>query len=99
MILPAAAGDGVFLKSPPAGRRLARVKNLRRRSANRFNELRSQSCNAGKPLNKIQRDALGAQNGSGRAGDFQQRRAGYDPPAIANATLNPNFGGTSFTSP
>ena len=29
MIFPAAAGDGIFLKTPPAGRGFARVENLR----------------------------------------------------------------------
>ena len=31
MIFSAAAGDGVFLKPPPAGRRFARVQDLRAR--------------------------------------------------------------------
>ncbi len=92
MILPAAASDGVFLKPPPTGRRFARVENLRARLrtatsrqarfANRFNKLRGQGCDAGKPLDEIQRDSLGAQDCARRAGDFQQRsrqlsRAGH----------------------
>jgi hypothetical protein len=68
-------------------------------STDRFDKLRGQGRHAGKPLDKIQRDALRAQNGASRAGDFQQRRAGFNVPTVANATLNPDFGGTSSTSP
>ena len=77
MIFCAAASDSIFLKSPPAGRRFARVQNLRVGSPNRFDELRGQSGDAGKPLDKIQRDSFGAQNGARRAGDSQ-----YAEPAL-----------------
>ena len=72
MILPTAASDGVFLKSPPAGRGFSGVKNLSGRPADRFNKLRGCRRNSRKPLEKIQRDALGAQDGAGRTGNFQQ---------------------------
>ena len=60
MILPAAAGNRVFFKPPPAGRGFARVENFCVCAANGLDKLRGQSRNAGKPLDEIQRDALGA---------------------------------------
>ena len=77
MVVSAAARDGVFLETPPAGRGFARVQNLRVSSFDGLDELRGQRGDAGKPLDEIQRDALGAQNGAGRAGNFQQR---FHPP-------------------
>ncbi len=91
MIFSAAAGDGVFFKAPPAGRRFARVENLRASSFDCLDELRSQSGDAGKPLDKIQRDALGAQNRARRAGNFQQHFPGGNSLSIANQFFNFDF--------
>ncbi len=88
MIFPAAAGDGVFLKAPPAGRGFAGVENLRSGSVNRGDELRGQRRHAGEPLQEIQRHAFGAQNGAGRAVNFQQRGAGGHRLAVAGALFD-----------
>ena len=82
MVVAAAAGDGVFLKPPPAGRGFARVENLRRRAFDGIDKLRGQGGHAGKPLDKIQRHALGAQNRARRAGNFQQSVAAVDVLAV-----------------
>ena len=88
MIFSAAARDGVFFKTPPAGRGFARVENLCVSSLDGVHELRGERGNAGKPLDEIQRDALGAQNGARRAGNPQQIFAGVD----ALAFLDGPFG-------
>ena len=51
------------------------------------NKLRGQRGDAGKALDKIQRDALGAQNGAGRAGNFQQSFAGLATRCAVSAKL------------
>jgi len=91
VIFPAAAGNGVFFKPPPAGCGFARVENLRARALDGIHELRGQGRNAGKPLDKIQRDTLGAQNGAGRAGDFQQCFTGAGVFTIAQPFDNFRF--------
>ena len=88
MVASATAGDGVFLEPPPAGRRLARVENLCRRAFDGIHELRGQSGNTGQPLDKIQCDPFGAQNGAGRTGNFQQNFAAVDAPAVFGQSFN-----------
>ena len=72
MVVSAAAHDSVFFEAPPAGRGFARVQDLRVGSFDGLDKLRGQRGNAGKPLDEIQRNALGAQQGAGRAVHFQQ---------------------------
>ena len=93
MIFPAAARNGVFFKVPPSGHRFACVENLRRRAFGGIHELCRERRHAGQPLDKIQRDALGAQNRARRAGNFQQARAGFDAPAVFGQAFNFDRGG------
>ena len=101
MVVSAAARDRVFFKSPPAGRRFTRVENLRRRVLDGVHELRRERRNAGQPLDKIQRHALGAQNRVCRAGNFQQNFIAVDALAVFGQSLNFDFsfGGWSDTTP
>ena len=88
MVVSAAAGDGVFLKPPPAGRGFARVENSRRSAFDGLHELRGQRGNAGKSLDKIQRHALGAQNRARRTGNVQQNVAALTGwPSLASRSI------------
>ena len=93
MVVSATAHDGVFFETPPAGRRFARVKNLRMSSLDGLDKLRGERGDAGKPLDEIQRDALGAQNGAGRAGNFQQDFVFADMLAVFRRPLDFDGGG------
>jgi len=91
MIFSAATGHGIFFKSSPAGRRLARVEDLRARSANGFNETRSQRRNPRKPLDKIQRDTFGTQNRACRARNFHQDSSGDNPLPVVRIFFDFDF--------
>jgi len=67
----AAARDGVFLKSPPAGVVCA-CRGFARCAFDGIHELRGQSGNAGEPLDEIQRHPLGAQNRARRPERFSK---------------------------
>ena len=100
MILPAATGTAYFSnrRQPGVVLRVSRIFAFVPRTAS--TNCAVDSRDAGKPLDEIQRDALGAQNGAAGTGNFQQRfPAGTYAPAIGNAMLNSDFGGTSSTSP
>ena len=88
MIFSPAASDGIFFKPPPAGRRLARVENLRPRAADGNHELRGERGDAGKVLHKIQRDSLGGQNRAGGTGNAQQIVATRNVGAVVNQIFN-----------
>ena len=67
MVEPAAALHGIFFQDAPAGRGFARVENFSFGSGNGIDEFSRQRRDAGKALEKIQRDALAGENGSERA--------------------------------
>ena len=92
MIFSAAAGHGVFLEAPPARRGLARVENFGARSFYQIGKLRGGGGDAGKALNKIQRDAFGAQERAAGTGNFQERRTGLHALAVAGKFLDLDFG-------
>ena len=91
MIFSAAARYGEFFKPTPTGRGFARVENLRASSTNSLDKLRGQRGDAGKPLEKIQSNALGAQNGVRRAGNFQQGFSGGKFLSVARRFFYSNF--------
>ena len=53
-----------------------------------LDELRGERGDAGKPLDKIQRHAFGAQNGAGRAGNLQQHFIRLDALAVFRLPLD-----------
>src|SRR5437868_14875577 len=85
MIPPAAAGHRIFFETPPAWSRFARIENLGLSPFDGFDKLRRQGGDAGKALNKIQRDAFSAEDWASRALNLKQDPPGLDTLAVLNS--------------
>src|SRR5262245_61338118 len=93
MVGAASASDGVFLKSPPAWRGLARIENPGAGAENRIDKTSGQRGHSGQALHEIQRAAFGGEQRAGRALDSSNVHSRRDAAAIGTESDELDGGG------
>ncbi|MNF45227.1 hypothetical protein D3C84_263550 [compost metagenome] len=88
VVVAAAAGHGVFLRQAQAGQGLAGVEQFHLGAFDQLDIVADTGGDAGQALEEVQRAALAAEQGAGRAFEVEERLVRFGALAVLNVPFN-----------